>query len=264
MDVNVAVPAVCREGWGTGLSGRTGPRPLTVVAVAGLHCAAVCALGLVFEARRVPVPPAEIGMPVVFVPAAPPQAEPQPHIVASSTMEVAADQEPATLAPLPSMAVPPSEQGLAPRHRPIRHDTKHAPPPHISPTQASNALPPVTPPAQTAIVQHAATPAGAPSHEPARALTIWEAQIRQAVQDAAAYPASARLLRREGSAQVRFDYDRGTIEQAAVAQTSHVAALDTAAVAAVTRAVIPDPPAELGPQRRTMLVWVQFRLMQEE
>jgi TonB family protein len=84
------------------------------------------------------------------------------------------------------------------------------------------------------------------------------------VQDAAIYPVAARLLHRDGSAQIRFDYDRGAIENASVAQTSRVGALDNAALAAVTRAAIPDPPAELGPQKRTMLVWVQFRLVSEE
>jgi len=92
----------------------------------------------------------------------------------------------------------------------------------------------------------------------------WETRIRQAVQNAALYPAAARLLRRDGRAQVRFDYDQGKVESASIAQTSHFSALDTAALAAVTRAVIPDPPAELGPQRRTMLVWVQFKLVSEE
>ncbi len=89
----------------------------------------------------------------------------------------------------------------------------------------------------------------------------WEARIQQAVQDAAVYPPSARLLHREGSAQVRFDYDRGSIKSVSIVHTTYVGALDNAALAAVTRAAIPNPPAELGPQKHTMLVWVRFRLM---
>ena len=95
-------------------------------------------------------------------------------------------------------------------------------------------------------------------------MASWEARIRQAVQDAVIYPASARLLRRQGSAQIRFDYDRGAIEAATIAQSSQTAALDNAALKAVTRAAIPDPPAELGPQKRTMVVWVQFKLLSED
>jgi protein TonB len=110
-----------------------------------------------------------------------------------------------------------------------------------------------------------AAEAPAPSSQDTQnALASWEARIRQAVQDAAIYPASARLLHRDGRAQVRFDYDRGAIALASIAQSSHFDALDNAALAAVTRAAIPAPPAELGPQNRKMLVWVQFRLTSEE
>jgi protein TonB len=95
-------------------------------------------------------------------------------------------------------------------------------------------------------------------------LAAWEARIRQAVQDAAIYPNSARMLHREGRARVRFTYDRGTVAQVSVVESSHFAALDAAALSAVTGAALPDPPAALGPQTRTMLVWVQFSLVGDD
>jgi outer membrane biosynthesis protein TonB len=54
------------------------------------------------------------------------------------------------------------------------------------------------------------------------------------------------------------------VKRASIAQTSRVGALDNAALAAVNHAAIPTPPAELGPQKRTMLVWVRFRLASQD
>ena len=172
--------------------------------------------------------------------------------------------EPAALDPLPPLHVPASPMGFL---RPISPRTLHrgqsrgAPSPVQHPSR--QAPPSGAPPA----IARAATAPGAtadPVHDTLRAMASWEARIRQAVQDAAIYPASARLLHRDGSAQVRFDYDRGAVENASIAQSSHVGVLDGAALSAVTRAVIPGPPPELGPARHTMLVWVQFRLVPEE
>ena len=115
-------------------------------------------------------------------------------------------------------------------------------------------------PAAGQAIAQTAVPAPAPA-APSPALAGWESRIRQAVQDAAIYPAVARLQHRQGQAQVRFDYDHGMAARASVVRTSQVAILDQAALAAVTRAAMPVAPTGLGPQPRTMLVWVKFGLV---
>ncbi len=264
MDASLTVPAFGREGSDAGRAGRSGPRASTVVVVAGLHIAVIGALGLLFEARRMPSVPAEASLPVVFVPAPTPQPTPAPQTLASSDVSPSTQEELATLAPIQPMALPPSEHGFVAPRRAIRRDTDRLARLQDLPVAATKTEAPPMPVKASSPVEHPATPATTPSNGALQALANWEARIRQAVQDAALYPTSARLLHREGRAQVRFDYERGAVEQASVAESSHVGALDTAAVAAVTRAAIPGPPAEIGPQRRTMLVWVQFRLSQEE
>jgi protein TonB len=231
-----------------------------------VHIGVIAALCALLHARHPPTPPGEISVPVIFAPA-PEPIERTPQILASSTLPEPISTEPASLAPLPSMTVPADRAGELPRLSPWkrprdRSRTVSPAEPHDSTNQALS--PPATAPAVATVQRVAATPSITASHNTQDALASWEARIRRAVQDAAIYPASARLLHRDGRAQVRFDYDRGTIEAASIAQSSHVDALDNAALAAVTRAAFPAPPPELGPQNLTMLVWVQFTLNTEE
>ena len=236
---------------GTAPTSRPGPRLPAVLGVAAVHVAVLSAACMLFDARRAPPPPAPASIPVVFTPPAAETLAP-PEVLAAASLPVPTSEAPGTLAPLPLLTLPPHPKASMPRAS-------------IQKTRANRAPQPDTAAAAITTVRHpvsAAAPAPAMlSHDGPRILASWEARIRQAVQDAASYPQSARLLHREGSAQVRFDYDRGKIENTAIVQTSNVAALDSAAIAAVTRAVMPDPPAELGPQTRTMLVGVQFRLV---
>ncbi len=256
MDAEVTFRTVFREEAGVGPRDRTGLRLPTVAAVAALHIVFIATLAVLSRARQTPPPPVQMSIPVIFAPAAPEASEPAPEALASSTVPVPAAEVPAMLATLPAVTLPPAHTGLMPRRpvaRPIPHDVAH---PAVSTPAAAAMQQPATAPAMPA-------PATA-SEKMVRAMATWEARVRQAVQDAAIYPASARLLHRQGSAQIRFDYDRGAIAAAAIAQSSHFSALDTAALEAVTRAAIPDPPTEIGPQKRTMLVWVQFTLRSEE
>jgi protein TonB len=256
MDAETSLEAASHRGMRAHPTGGSDVRVPTVLAIAALHMALLAALGLASHARHSPMPPAEISIPIVFVPAAPAPAAPAPPILAASTLPIPTEMQAAALAPLPRLTLPPSRTGEAPRAVPPRpHRMTATPMPRAPETQAPR---PDAPPA--------AAPAAPirPPHDSLPALARWEARIRQAVQDAAIYPASARLLHRDGSAQISFEYNRGAVEHASIIQTSHVGSLDNAALAAVTRAAIPDPPAELGPQKRTMLVWVQFRLMATE
>jgi protein TonB len=146
----------------------------------------------------------------------------------------------------------------------------HPRPKRQVPVRSAIASPALTSPSSTV---PAPAPATAAIHPPQTAtpqpvapaaLAGWEARIRQAVQDAAIYPASARLQRRQGRTQVQFAYADGTVSTVMVVRSSESAVLDAAALAAVTRAQMPSPPPDLGPQHRTMLVWVQFTLTAED
>jgi protein TonB len=99
---------------------------------------------------------------------------------------------------------------------------------------------------------------------PRDALAGLEARIRQAVQDAANYPPSARIMHLEGRTQVRFDYMDGMAGAADVARSSNSPMLDRAALAAVRGASLPRAPAEIGARRLPLLVWVEFRLVRQD
>jgi protein TonB len=261
MKAEVTIGGAACGGRGAEPAFRASLRLPTLFAVAAVHIGLIASLCWLLYARHAPQPPAEISIPVVFAPA-PEPAAPPPQILASSTLPLPSNTQTASLAPLPSMTVPAGRMGELPRlslPRPLRDHGRTA---SVEQPRApmSQAPSPPSPPAAISPVRHKAVAAAAPTQDTENALARWEVRIRQAVQNAAIYPPSARLLHRDGRAQVRFDYDQGAVERASIAQSSHFEALDNAALAAVTRAAIPNPPAELGPQSRTMLVWVQFTL----
>jgi len=259
MDAEANVRPASR--WGAEPTDRPGLRLPIVLAVAAMHMACIAAFGLPFRVRHAPPRPAETAIHIVFVPAAPHFPEPSIRALAPGILPVPAVTVPATLAALPPLTLPPRQAVVTARARrqvPRAQQAQMPATPGLRGLTSQALSPPSAPPSAPV------SPPAPDSADMLRAMANWETRIRQAVQNAALYPAAARLLRRDGRAQVRFDYDRGKVESASIAQTSHFSALDTAALAAVTRAVIPDPPAELGPQRRTMLVWVQFKLVSEE
>jgi protein TonB len=253
------------------LSPRSGLSPAALATTLALHAAIIAALCLLAIPRRLPPPPAA-AVAVVFTPTAP--ANPEPELLASTTLPAQVSEEPAILSPVLPLILPAGPQGEIPRTTPHHPNTARttvvkAPrgaavpstrQPVAAPMQASTASSP-----PSGVLPSGAPPSGAPpSAGTLHDLAAWEARIRQAVQDAAVYPAAARLLHREGRAQVQFRYDQGEVDLVGIAHSSEVDALDHAAVSAVTRAAIPSPPAALGPQKRTMLVWVQFRLVSED
>ncbi len=249
MAFETMTPAGRRDGIWTDSAVKRGPGLAVLLGVTALHSALIVALA-VFDESRKPLPPAqEFGIPVIFAPVAPAPTASASHMLAASTLHVPAYQLPAPLADAPRLAMPPS----GPAHQ--------APTPrHVAPVRVA-AIP--APSSATDVPAPAARPA-APPPDDARAMAAWEGRIRQAVQDAAIYPMSARWLHRDGRTQLRFEYDRGTIEAASVVQTSHVGALDDAALIALSHAVLPPPPAELGSQKRTMMVWVAFTLVSDD
>jgi TonB family protein len=75
---------------------------------------------------------------------------------------------------------------------------------------------------------------------------------------------TARLLHREGRAQVRFDYTNGAAADVAIAASSQSAELDEAAISAVRHAALPRAPATIGNRTLALLVWVHFGLASED
>jgi protein TonB len=232
--------------------------------VAVLHAAFIAAACLSF-APQTPAPTQDT-VAVLFAPRA--EATAQTHAATAPPAPV----EHAVSLPAPQPALQPAitvpaHAPLPARHVPldaVKTRPRAAAPRAVQQTQnegsagAAHAVPAPAPSPPTPQMS------AAQSGEAPRLLASWEASIRQAVQDATVYPASARLHRRAGRVRVQFDYDHGAVAQASVVQTSLFAPLDAAALSAVNRAAIPPPPAAIGPQRRTMLVWVQFTLVADE
>ena len=100
----------------------------------------------------------------------------------------------------------------------------------------------------------------APGGVPAELLGTLEARIHGAVQAAVIYPASARMARRTGSAQIAFGFADGVVSNVALAVSSGSPAIDAAALAAVRRAAMPRAPAQIGGAVLALRVWVRFSL----
>lgn len=109
-----------------------------------------------------------------------------------------------------------------------------------------------------------AAPANPSPALPENLLSGLESRIGRAVQEAAIYPASARLMHVQGRTQVRFDYSDGSAAMLAVATSSTSPILDRAALAAVRNAALPRAPASIGGRKLPVLVWVDFHLVQQD
>ncbi len=224
---------------------------------AGLHGAMLAALCFAVAPPRVQEPPPPPSFAVVM---APPEA---PAPVAEQSLEAAtlAAERQSLVTPLAApmtLSVPPSVHGEITSARVRRRVVAAAPP---GPAQAAVAV-------QAARMAAPAAPAAAPAKAPAAVphdvLQGLEARIRQAVQNAAIYPASARVMHLEGRTQVRFDYTDGSVGGADVATPSESPMLDRAALAAVRSAALPRAPAEIGTRTLALLVWVDFRLVRQD
>ncbi len=230
-----------------------GPRPLTACLVTAFH-AGVIAAALLIVPSKPPTPTPALSIPVIFEPPASSVAEQQTLSNAALTVPVLTHTD--TLA-APPPAFLPASTGAHPA-RPRARRT----PPAGAPTQARatpSSLSTTQPSAAPTVPAHAAPPPAAAVASPGL-LAAWEARIHQAVQNALVYPNAARLMHREGRTRIRFDYDHGSVARVSVVETSALAALDQAAVDAITRAAIPAPPPEIADQNRTLLLWVNFTL----
>jgi len=215
-------------------SARGGPHAAAAVASISVHAAMISALYLAMS------------------PLAPPPAQ----------SSVAVEFEPLAAVPLATVAADrlttPATASLSALNRAVPGRSVHATAPNEAPHQA-RALP-VTPAASPQT--QAAAPAAHPAHSPGEVAGL-ELRIREAVRAAAAYPAVARQMRREGRAQIGFAYIDGAVQEIALIHSSRSDLLDEAALTAVRKATYPLPPPGMTGVRLALEVWVSFGLKAE-
>jgi len=127
---------------------------------------------------------------------------------------------------------------------------------HVIPRPAPMVVPPmVLPPEVTA----PPPPPPAPAVN-AEAVDRFQAEVRAAIQAAIVYPPTARMMKQQGRAKVAFTLTHGHAEGAQLLQSSGVATIDTAALAAVRDANYPAPPPEMAGKPLSFAVFVVFSL----
>ncbi len=87
----------------------------------------------------------------------------------------------------------------------------------------------------------------------------YNATLTMAVQATFRVPAIAASLGFKGRARIEFKLQDGRVSAIALIQSSTLAAVDRAALKAVSDAVYPAPPAALAGVMRTYQIWVECR-----
>ena len=186
--------------------------------------------------------PAPAETPPPLPPAAPEQT--------AAAMPPAVDTAPAPvlmeLTPRRPHSAPPQPQPIRPQPRP------HAAAPRTAGARQDSAA------NGTSVNLAAATPAVSVPRAADQQATL-EARIRDAVQAAVHYPASARMMGITGRARVLLDYRSGGVGGPALTQSSGTPMLDEAALAAARTAHYPPAPAEIEGRLLRLLVWVEFK-----
>lgn len=218
-----------------------GIRPLAHRRVWPLGAAVVLHLGLAAliagtPPRRLPpaLEPLAINIVVVTAPAPPPKA----LLVGAADLQEAAPASASwPLAEALSLPAPP-----VPRPTPAFRSVAARPAPMPSAGPSDSPTPPPIAPSSSAVAD-------------------WEASLSAWVERHRRYPPAARFRQEEGIVRVRFDVDgSGAVRQVALEAPSGSPALDAAALALFTGAVLPPPPAGLDPARRTISLPIRYRL----
>ncbi len=263
-----------------------------------LHVAAFTALTVFKQANRVPDAPPAPTIDIVSLPPPPPAppevasspvataalpdlaprtapdptASPAPETPATTPV---AEIATATTALADLVPAPEVTQSVAPialeapepvRERPVHRPTPAKPRPRRPVADAPEMPTPapfVAAPAPVALAPASPAPAfPAPASPPASRTASTEAafgaRVREAVQDAVHYPASARMMGVTGRARLELAYRAGTLSGAALVQSSGTAMLDDAALLAAKAAHYPPSPPELGDRMLRFLIWVNF------
>jgi len=225
-------------------AGETAAAPHTrpILAVSALLHAAGLVVLWVFAGMRVPVPAApEASFPMVFM-AAPVGAESETSWPATRLAAASPIMSVATLS--------------APRFVSVAARL---------PAQMSAPIAAVATAAPERMAEHMASrPVIVPAApEDGVELAAFESRVHRAVQQAAVYPAAAKLQRRQGRARIEFLLSGRDVAAERVSQSSQSALLDRAALDAVRLAALPAPPVGLA-ARQTLSVWVDFALVAED
>jgi protein TonB len=176
---------------------------------------------------------------------------PAPKHDQDDTTEIAMVEAPATPAPPKPVPPPPPPKVVEP--------PKVVPKIfHVLPRPAPMVVPPmVLPPEVTAPPPPPPPPAPAVNAE---VVDRFQAEVRAAIQAAIVYPPTARMMKQQGRAKVAFTLTHGHAEGAQVIQSSGVATIDTAALAAVRDANYPAPPPEMVGKPLSFAVFVVLSL----
>jgi protein TonB len=176
---------------------------------------------------------------------------PAPKQDQDDTTEIAMVEAPPTPAPPKPVPPPPPPKVVEP--------PKVVPKTiHVIPRPAPMVVPPmVLPPEITAPPPPPVPPQPAVDAE---AVDRFQAEVRAAIQAAIIYPPTARMMKQQGRAKVAFTLTHGHAEGAQLIQSSGVATIDTAALAAVRDATYPGPPPEMAGKPLSFAVFVVFSL----
>jgi protein TonB len=175
---------------------------------------------------------------------------PAPKHDQDDTTEIAMVEAPPTPAP-PKPAPPPPPPKVV--------EPPKAPPKFVHPILRP---PPMVVPPMTLPPQVMAPPPPAPPQPPVNAEVVdkFQAEVRAAIQAAIIYPPTARMMKQQGRAKVAFTLTQGHAEGAQIVQSSGVATIDAAALAAVRDANYPAPPPEVAGKPLPFAVFVVFSL----
>jgi protein TonB len=201
-------------------------------AALALHLALAALIAATPPRRLLPAPePAAVEL--VAIPA--PQAPPAPEMPLAG----AADLQEAVAGPV-AWPLPLPVPARAPRPAP-------------APRPAASALPAAPGPAAAA-----PTPSPGASQDE---IAAWQAALSAWVERHRRYPPAARFRQEEGVVRVRFELDAaGQVRHVALETPSGFPALDAAALALLTGATLPAPPAGMNPARRSVSLPIRYRL----
>jgi protein TonB len=129
---------------------------------------------------------------------------------------------------------------------------------HVLPRPAPMVVPPMVLPPEI-IAPPPPPPPPAPAVN-AELVDKFQAEVRAAIQAAIIYPSTAKMMKQQGRAKVAFTLTHGHAEGAQLIQSSGVATIDTAALAAVRDASYPAPPPEMAGKPLSFAVFVVFSL----
>jgi protein TonB len=175
---------------------------------------------------------------------------PEPKHDQDDTADITMIEAPPTPAPAKPIPPPPPKVVDPPKVLPkIVHPIPRPPPmvvPPMPPAPETMAPPPPPAPQQPVV--------------DAGIVDKFHAEVHAAIQAAMVYPPTAKMMKQHGQAKVAFILSHGHAEGVQLVQSSGVASIDLAALAAVRDATYPAPPPEMAGKPLSFAVFVVFSL----